>query len=82
MPNMHKSVWTKISALVQEGILVVGSCLCIHTCVVGQGLDAVGYEQLGQLLNLFTAKAVDDATLAIVLLDKANDVVVYIMLGA
>ena len=71
-----------INSLVEEGILVVGTGLGIHTSVISQGLDAVGYEQFGQLLDLLTAQAVDNAALAVVLLDKANDVVVYIVLGA
>ena len=71
-----------IDPFVQEGVLIVGTRLRIHTGVVCQGLDAICYEQLGKLLNLLAAEAVDDATLAIVLLDEADDVVVYIVLRA
>ena len=71
-----------VYTLVQKGVLVVCTCLCIHAGVVGERLDAIGYEQLGKFLNLLTAEAVDDTTLAIVLLYEADDVVVYVVLGA
>ena len=53
----------------------------VHPGVVGQRPDAVGHEQLGQLLDLLAAQAVDDAALALVLLDEADDVVVDVVLG-
>ena len=65
----------------QEGILIVGTCLCIHTCVVCARLDAICHKQLGKLLNLLATETVDDTTLAIVLLDEADDVMIYVLLG-
>ena len=49
--------------------------------MVGPGLDAVSLKQLGQLLDLLAAQAVDDAALALVLLDEADDVAVHVVLG-
>ena len=70
-----------IYALVKEGILIICSRLRIHTCVICARLDAVCHEQLGELLHLLAAEAVDDTALAVVLLDEADDVVVYVLLG-
>ena len=71
-----------IDTLHQEVVLIVGSRLGIHTCVVCQRLDTIGHKQLGQFLNLLAAQAVDDTTLARALLDEADDIVLGIMLGA
>ena len=74
------SCHNNIGTLLEEGILIVGTGLCIHTCVVRQRLDAVCNKQLGKLLNLLAAQAVDNTALALILLDKADDVAVRIVL--
>ena len=70
-----------VGALHQEMVLIGGARRGVHAGVVGQRLDAVGHEQFGQLLDLLAAQAVDDAALALVLLDEADDVAVHVVLG-
>ena len=70
-----------LDALHQEVVLIGGARRRIHTGMVGQRPDAIGHEQLGQLLDLLAAQAVDDAALALVLLDETDDVVVDVVLG-
>ena len=53
----------------EEGILVVGARLGIHSGMVRQRLDAVGHEQFGKLLDLLAAEAVYDSALARILFD-------------
>ena len=50
--------------------------------MVGEGLDAVDGQQLGQFLHLLAAEAVDDAGLAGVLADEADDVLFGVHLVA
>ena len=70
-----------LHALHQEVVLIGGARRRIHPGVVGQRPDAVGHEQLGQLLDLLAAQAVDDAALALVLLDVTDNLPVHIVLG-
>ena len=70
-----------IDLLHKEVVLVLGSCCSIHTCVVGVCANMVGAEQLGKLLHLFAAQTVDDARLALVGLDVADDFALGINLG-
>ena len=58
----------------QEGVLVAGAGDGIHAGMVGQRLDAIDIEQFGDLLHLAAAQAIDDAALAGVLLDVADDI--------
>ena len=71
-----------IDSLHQEIILIIGSGLGVHTCVICQRLDAISQKQLGQLLNLLTAQTVYDSALASTLLDESNNIVFGIMFGA
>ncbi len=70
-----------VDPLHQEVVLIRGARGGVHAGVVGQRLDAVGYQQFGQLLHLLAAQAVDDAALALVLLDEADDVAVDVVFG-
>ena len=70
-----------VGPLHQEMVLIGGARRGVHAGVVGQRLDAVGHEQFGQFFDLLAAQAVDDAALALVLLDETDDVVIYIVLG-
>ena len=70
-----------IGPLHQEVVLIGRTCLGVHTGVIGQSPDAVGYEQLRKLLDLLAAQAVDDAALALVLLDVTDNLPVHIVLG-
>ncbi len=71
-----------IDTLHEEVILIRRTRGGIHTGMVGTGFDAVGYEQLGQLLDLLAAQAVDNTALTLVLLDVEDNIVVHIALGA
>ena len=70
-----------VDALHEEVVLVGRTRRGIHAGMVGARLDAVGQQQLGELLDLLAAQAVDDAALALVLLDEADDVAVDVVLG-
>lgn len=70
-----------VGPLHQEVVLVGRTCLGIHTGVIGQSPDSVGYEQFRKLLDLLAAQAVDDAALALVLLDVTDNLPVHIVLG-
>ena len=65
-----------IDTLHDEVVLCLGAHLALKTCMVGGGLDVVGLENLGQFLHLLTAQAIDDAALAFVLPDEADDVLI------
>ena len=71
-----------LDALHQEIVLVGSPRHGVHARMVGQRTDAVGDEQLGKLLDLLAAQAVNDAALALVLFDEADDVAVDVALGA
>ena len=68
-----------VNILAQEGVLVGAARLAFHTGMVGQGLDIVQPEHLGQFLHLFTAQAVNDTRLALVGLDELDDFAVNIL---
>ena len=70
-----------LDALHQEIVLIGGARRGVHPGVVGPRADAVGHQQFGELLDLLAAQAVDDAALALVLLDEADDVVIDVALG-
>ena len=70
-----------LDALHEEGVLVGGARRGVHAGVVGQRADAVGHEQFRELLDLLAAQAVDDAALALVLLDETDDLAVHVVLG-
>ena len=70
-----------LDALHQEIVLVGGARRGVHPGVVGPRADAVGHQQFGEFLDLLAAQAVDDAALALVLLDEADDVVIDVALG-
>ena len=61
-----------VHLLHEEHVLVLGPGGGVHAGVIGQGLDAVDVEEFGYLLGLFPAEAVDDAGLALILLDEAD----------
>ena len=58
----------------EELVLVLRPGLGIQAGVIGKGADAVDAQQLCHFLHLFPAEAIDDARLAGVLADKADDV--------
>ena len=66
----------------QEGVLVVGARGSVHAGMVRQCLDAVDGQQLGDLLDLLAAEAVNDAALAGIFLDELDDVTLGIRLVA
>ena len=70
-----------LDALHEEVVLVGRTRRGIHTGVVGPRPDAVGHQQFGELLDLLAAQAVDDAALALVLLDEADDLAIDVVLG-
>ncbi len=70
-----------LDALHQEVVLILGARRGIHARMIGARTNPVGGEQLGELLDLLAAQAVDDAALALVLLDEADDVAVDVVLG-
>ena len=70
-----------VDPLHEEVVLVGGTRGGIHAGMVGPGADAVGDEQFGELLDLLAAQAVDDAALALVLLDEADDLAVHVVFG-
>ena len=63
-----------IDALVEERILRLIPHLALDPGVVGECLDVVGPEHLGEVLHLLAAHAVDDPALVVVLLDEADDI--------
>ena len=72
-----------VNLLHQEGILGLRSQRRLQAGMIGSGLDVVGLQDFCQFLHLLARQAVDDAALAGVLLDEADDVLVYIVrLGA
>ena len=71
-----------LDVLHEETVLVLGAGLRVQAGVVGEGLDAVDGQQLGQLLHLLAAEAVDDAGLAGVLADETDDVLLGVHLVA
>ena len=58
----------------QEQVLVLRPGLGVQAGVVRERLDAVDGQQLGHLLHLLAAEAVDDAGLAGILTEEADDV--------
>ena len=71
-----------LDVLHEEAVLVLGAGFRVQAGVIGEGLDAVDGEQLGQFLHLLAAQAVDDAGLAGVLADEADDVLLGVHLVA
>jgi hypothetical protein len=71
-----------VHVLHQEAVLVAGALRGVHAGMVGQGLDAVHHEGLGDLLHLFAAEAIDDAAAAPVLFHEADDLAGHVLLGA
>ncbi len=69
-----------VHVLHQEAVLVLGPGLGVESGVVGQSLDPVDLQQVRHLLDLLAAEAVDDAGLARMLFDVADDVLVGIHL--
>ncbi len=70
-----------IDPLHEKIVLVARAGGGVHPGVVSPGLDAVGDQQLGELLDLLAAEAVDDAALTLVLLDETDDFAVDVVLG-
>ena len=70
-----------VGALHQEIVLILGARGRIHARMIGQRLDAVGHQQLGQFLDLLAAQTIDDAAAPLLLLDEADDVAVHVVLG-
>ena len=68
-----------VDVLHQELVLGLSTGVRVETGVVGQGLDLVGTQDLGQLLHLFPRQTVDDAALIGVLLDELDDVLVNVL---
>ena len=67
----------------EEVVLCLTARHGVHAGMVGTGVDVVGTQHLGQLLHLTATQTVDDATLALVLLDEADDVLIHLLgLGA
>ena len=62
-----------IHLLVQKLVLIGGARRRVHAGVIGSHFDIVGGQQLRKLLDLLAAQAVDDARLALVALDVADD---------
>ena len=67
-----------IPLLHQELVLILGAHLVVQASVVGQSLDAVELQQLGQVLHLLAGEAIDDAALALVLLHKLHNLLVQL----
>ena len=44
--------------------------------MIGSSLNVVGLQHLSQFLDLLARQAIDDTTLAWILLDEANDLLV------
>ena len=71
-----------VHVLHQELVLDFAALSAVHARVVGQSLHAVDAKGLGNLLHLFPAEAVDDATLAHVLKAVTHDLLQSILLGS
>src|SRR5574344_1272114 len=63
----------------QEVILIVRTGDRIHTCMIGQGTDAIYPQRLGKLIHLLAAETIHDARLAWLRLDKLDDFSVYVL---
>ena len=63
-----------IHFLHQEFVLILFTGLAIESCVIRECLDAVHHQSFGQFLHFFTAEAIHDARLSLVLLDIFDDI--------
>ena len=62
----------------QEGILIGGTYLRIHSRMVRQRLYPVGFQDVGKFLHLFTAQTIYDTRFTLVGFNILNDLAVYI----
>ena len=67
-----------VDTLFDEGILVLSTLLGVEPCMVGQSLDPISLEHLGEVHHLRTAHAVDDPTLLGVAEDEADDLPLHL----
>ena len=67
-----------IDILAQEGILVCTAHRALHAGMIGQRLDVVETEHLGEFLHLFAAQTIDDARLSLVGLDELDDFTIHV----
>src|SRR5882757_4170592 len=65
--------YNHLHVLVQEKILSFGPQLAIQPRMIGDGLDAIGYQHIGQLFGGLPVKRIDDATLSFMLYNITND---------
>lgn len=71
------------AVLAQEAVLVVLTHVLGQAGVIGQGIDAVLHQGLGQFLDTLARLAIDHAGFALVLaFDKAQQLVAYILFSA
>ena len=62
----------------QELVLVLGTHLVVQPRMIGQRLDAVELQQLGQVLHLLAREAIDNAALPFVLPHKLHNLLVQV----
>ena len=68
-----------VNLLHQEVILRLRAERAVETGMIGRRLDVIGFQHLSQFLNLLARKTIDDATLARMLLDELDDVLIHVM---
>ena len=68
-----------IDSLHKEVVLRLRAGSAVKTGMIGSRLDIISTEHLGQVLHLLARQAIDDATLAWMLLDKAHDILVNLL---
>ncbi len=61
---------------------MAGALGSVHAGMVGERLDAVHHEGLGDLLHFLAAEAIDDAAAAGVLFHEADDLAGHVLLGS
>ena len=68
-----------IDILLEESVLILATHSRVHAGMVGQCLDVVGLENLGEFLNLLAGKTVDDSRLAGTLFDVADNIAIDVV---
>ena len=68
-----------VHILAEEGILVSTTHGTLHTGMVGQRLDVVEPQHLGEFLYLLAAQAIDDARLPFICLDKFDNLTIHVL---
>ena len=71
--------YNHVNILAQESVLIVAAHRALHACMIGQRLDIVEAQHLGQFLDLLAAQAVDNARFALVGLDELDDLAIHVL---